>query len=151
MKSVTEFPTHKLLMGLKAKTALTTEGKTPEEVQQNIAETFKLEGDKLKYFINAVDVASQNLEKLSRVIVVALNEGESIPTKATKLEEHYYVPEFISDKAPTVVSKADLKKREGGQKKQGGGQKDSPWGISPEQKAAKKAASDKARSLAKAK
>jgi hypothetical protein len=141
MKSVTEFPTFKLMQGLKTKGELTAAGKTPEEVLQGLGETYKLEGDKLKHFNNAVDVASQNQEKLSRVLVVSLAEGESIPPKAAKVEEHYYVPEFQKEARP-VMSKADLKTKDAGRGKgKGGGKpKESPWGISPEEKAAKKAA-----------
>ena len=76
MKSVTEFPTHKLLAGLKTKTQLAGEGNTPEEIQASIGEAYKLEGDKLKFFWNAIEIASQNLEGLSRVLVVTLAEGE---------------------------------------------------------------------------
>lgn len=94
MKSVTEFHTHKLVKGIETKNTLATSGKTPEEIQQGIGEAFKLEGDKLKFFFNALDVASQNMEKLARILVVSFNEGESIPHKAVKVEEHFYIPEF---------------------------------------------------------
>jgi hypothetical protein len=143
MKSVTEFPTFKLVQGLTAKNALLAEGKTPEEVQQNLGEKFKLEGDKLKYFVNAVEVAGQNLEKLSRVLVVSLAEGETIPPKATKVDEHHYVPEFQTDAKKIADQKAMPKGGAGAGKGKGKGDrkpKESPWGISPEEKAAKKAA-----------
>jgi hypothetical protein len=143
MRSVTEFPNFKLVQGLNARNALTTEGKTPEEVAASLGATFKLEGDKLKYFLNAVEVAGQNLEGLTRVLVVAFNEGESVPTKAAKVEEMHYVPEFATTAKP--VAAASVKSGKGGpggagDKKKGGGQKESPWGLSPEQKAAKKGA-----------
>ena len=77
MKSVTEFTNFTLAQGLKAKTALTAEGKNAEEIQQSLGATFKLEGDKLKYFFNAIDVAGQNMESLRRVLVVSLAEGEN--------------------------------------------------------------------------
>jgi hypothetical protein len=140
MKSITEFPTHKLLQGQKAKAALAADGKTPEEIQQNLGETFKMEGDKLKHFFNAINVAEQNLEGLSRVLVVSYNEGENIPPKAMKVEEHHYVPEFITGVRPGAPAKT--KKDAMGNKRDGkrSGPKESPWGLSPEQKAAKKAA-----------
>ncbi len=147
MKSVTEFWMINLGKGLAAKTALAAEGKTPEEIQQSMGETFKMEGDKLKHFINAVEVASQNAEKLSRVLVVSLAEGETIPQKAVKVEEHYYVPEFEKAPKPKVeAGKSDGKgKGRGGEKRKGsGGPKESPWGLSPEQKAAKKGKSQAA-------
>jgi hypothetical protein len=153
MKSVAEFPNFKLLQGISTKTTLAAEGKTPEEIQAKLGETFKYEGDKLKYFVNAVEVAGQNLEKLSRVIVVSLNEGENVPTKATKVEEQYYIPEFISPpKGPAAVaSKGGPGKGRQGGGKGGGKQKESPWGISPEEKAAKKASSLRAAALKNAK
>jgi len=144
MKSVTEFPTFNLALGIKTKGELTAAGKTPEEILQGMGEAFKLEGDKLKHFINASDVASQNLEKLFRILVVSLAEGESIPPKAVKVEEHFYIPEFQKEAKP-VATKADIKSARGGKgDRKGGKSKESPWGISPEEKAAKKAASIRA-------
>jgi hypothetical protein len=144
MKAVTEFPSYTLTKGITAKNALTAEGKTPEDIQASIGETFKYEGDKLKHFINAVDVAAQNGTNLKRVLVVSLNEGEATPAKSTKVEEHYYVPEFLITAAP-APQKTDAKGgRPGGGRGGGGGKgkgsgapKSSPWGLSPEEKAAK--------------
>ncbi|MES2856638.1 MAG: hypothetical protein V4692_12280, partial [Bdellovibrionota bacterium] len=82
MKSVTEFANFTLASGLKAKSALTTEGKSAEEVQTSLGETFKYEGDKLKYFMAALDVAEANKENLKRVLVVSLAEGENAPAKS---------------------------------------------------------------------
>ena len=138
MKSVTEFWIHTLNKGMTAKNALVAEGKTPEEISTSMGETFKLEGDKLKYFMGALEVAGQNQEKLSRILVVSLNEGEKAPPKAVKVEEMHYVPEFQS--APGgVVTKKDKMAANKDNKKGKGGPKESPWGLSPEQKAAKKA------------
>lgn len=139
MKSITEFNSHKLVKGIHAKTALAAEGKTPEEIQQSLGEAFKLEGDKLKFFFNALDIASQNIEKLARILVVKLNEGESAPPKAVLIEEHHYLPDFLVETAaPTQGSSV----KSGGQNKgkKSGGPKSSPWGMSPEEKAAKVAA-----------
>lgn len=108
MKSVTEFPAFKLFQGLKSKTDLTTAGKTPEEIMQTLGESFKLEGDKLKHFSNAIDLASQNQDKLGRVLVMSLSEGENIPPKAVKVDEHYYVPEFQKEIRP-VMNKSNIK------------------------------------------
>ncbi len=146
MKSVTEFPNFTLAQGLKAKTALSGEGKTPEEIQESLGQTFKLEGDRLKHFVAAIDVAGANTENLKRVIVMSLNEGENAPAKAVKVEEHYYVPDFHVTAKP-AAAKADAKGGRGGGRggrggrdggKGGGGKKESPWGPSPEEKAAKK-------------
>lgn len=139
MKSVTEFWSFALLPGMETKKALVAEGKTPEEILAAIGEKHKLEGDKLKHFVNAIDVAAANLDKLSRVLVVTLSEGENPPPKATKIEEHHYIPDFKVDPKPVQTKKPDER---GGPKKggkgKGGGPKESPWGLSPEQKAAKK-------------
>lgn len=142
MKSVTEFWAIQLQKGSTAKAALVTEGKTPEEIQASMGESFKMEGDKLTHFLNAVDVADQNKENLSRVLVVSLNEGETVPPKAIQVEAHYYVPDFKKEAKAPVTEKVAAGKK-GGDKKgkggRGGGPKEGPWGLSPEQKAAKKA------------
>lgn len=143
MKSVTEFFINKLAKGNDSMAALTAEGKTAEEIEQALSESFKLEGDKLKYFMNCMTVATENPEKLSRILVVTLNEGESVPPKAVQIEEHYYIPEFQKAALAPVLKKPE----KGAAKKQGkrkDGPKSSPWGISPEEEAAKKASAKKA-------
>ena len=140
MKAVTEFPSYTLTKAVTTKAALTAEGKTPEEIQTSLGESFKLEGDKLKHFVAAVDVAAQNAKDLRRVLVVSLNEGEKAPMKAVKVEEHHYVPEFLvmpSAKPAEGDSKGGRRGGPGGKGKGAGGPKSSPWGLSPEEKAAK--------------
>lgn len=146
MKSVTEFWSFALTQGLAARTALAAEGKSPEEIATSLGEQFKMEGDKLKHFVQALDVAGQNQEKLSRVVVVSLAEGESAPAKAHQVEENCYIPEFQVAPKPVQNKKAEAPKggRGGGGRGQGGGgggrggTKTSPWGLTPEEKAAKK-------------
>jgi hypothetical protein len=140
MKAVTEFPNHTLAKGLQAKAALTTEGKTPEEIEQSMGEMFKFEGDKLKCFITALDVANDNMEKLIRIRIIKFDEGETIPPKATKIEDVHYVPVFATPPGKPMTEKPVFKT---GAKKTG--PKSSPWGMSPEEIAAKKEASDKAK------
>jgi hypothetical protein len=139
MKSVTEFAGIILNQALKAQAALVTEGKTPEEIQESLGVTYKLEGDKLKHFVNALEVAGQNQDSLKRVVVASLGEGEKVPAKATKVEEHHYIPEFYVAGSTKQPVKKDSKG--GGRPGRGGGNsgggKESPWGLSPEQKAAK--------------
>ncbi|KYG65716.1 hypothetical protein AZI86_01170 [Bdellovibrio bacteriovorus] len=139
MKLVTEFPSYTLMKALAAKTALTTAGKTPEEIEASLGETFKLEGDKLKYFVNALNVANDNSANLKRVFVATLAEGENIPAKSVKVEEHHYIPEFLSAPKPAFDKNAKPAGKGG---RQGGGKGDkkggSPWGMSPEELAAKK-------------
>lgn len=136
MRSVTEFPVFTLNQGLKTRTSLADAGKTPEEIQTSLGESFKLEGERLKHFINALEVAGQHPQNLKRVVVVKLAEGESAPEKASLVEEHHYIPEFLVEAKP-AVAKDDGKGRRG--KGRGGrSEKSSPWGLSPEQKAEKK-------------
>lgn len=142
MKAVTEFPNYLLNKGLQTQAALAAEGKTPEEIQASLGETYKYEGDKLKYFVTSLEVASKNPENLKRVMVCRLNEGETAPAKATQVEDICYVPEAIILTKPAAPAK-DAKGGRGGKGgkggRDGGGQKSSPWGISPEEAAAKKA------------
>lgn len=94
MKSVTEFANFTLKAGLVKKAALAAEGKSPEETQAGLGEAFKYEGDKLKHFNNALDIAAQHNENLKRVLVLTFAEGEVPPANATKVEEHHYLPEM---------------------------------------------------------
>jgi hypothetical protein len=143
MKSVTEFFVHKLAKGLETKTALAAEGKTPEEIEQSLGETFKLEGEKLVIFSRSLDVASKSLDKLLRIRVVTFDEGESVPADAVKMEEHYYLPNYKMT-APTPAASSDKKSGRDGRNrnrtKKNDGPKSSPWGESPEEIAAKKSA-----------
>ena len=109
MKSVTEFASSILNKGLSTKAALIAESKTPEEIQQQIGESFKYEGDKLKHFINAMEIASKHPENLKRVLVQSLGEGEAAPAKAMKIEETHYVPDFLPDPNRVPVQKTDGK------------------------------------------
>jgi hypothetical protein len=141
MKSITEFALHTLTKGLADKAAMTAEGKSPEDTAAALGTSFKYEGDKLKHFVAALDVAGANQENLSRVLVVQVNEGETAPAKSVKVEEFHYVPEFKSAPRPITMSRTDPKGG-GGKKTGGGGGKDgrpktSPWGLTPEEKAAK--------------
>ena len=144
MKSVTEFANFTLNTALKTKAALAAEGKTPEEIQESLGTTFKLEGDKLKHFMASLDVAAANTENLKRVLVQSAAEGEAAPAKAVKVDEHYYMPEFHQTAKP-AAAKVDAKgggkggRGGGGKGRDGGGNKakESPWGMSPEEKAAK--------------
>lgn len=140
MKAVTEFSVFTLNKALQSQTAMLSEGKTPEEVQASLGESFKFEGEKLAYFVKSLEVASGNASNLKRVLVVKLNEGESAPAKAMQVEDICYVPEFLITAKPVQAQPANAKGgRPGGNRggKGGGAPKDSPWGLSPEEKAAK--------------
>ena len=137
MKSITEFASFTLAQGLKAKAALTAEGKSAEEIQAGLGTTFKYEGDKLKYFVNALEVAGQAGENLKRVLVVSLAEGEAAPGKAVQLEEMHYVPEMLITAKPAAPADKGDGKFKGKGRGKGNTPKSSPWGLSPEEKAAK--------------
>ncbi len=141
MKAVTEFASFTLNAALKAKAALAAEGKSPEEIQAALGTTYKYEGEKLTYFLTALEVAAANSENLKRVLVVRLSEGEKAPAKATQTEDIAIFPEALVQARPDKP-KDDGKR--GGKGGRGGGKgdtKSSPWGMSPEEKAAKLAKS----------
>jgi hypothetical protein len=132
MKSVTEFPSHLLTRGIEAKTALIAQGKTPEEVQASLGETFKLEGDRLKHFFNSLDIAEQN-QGLRRIVVVSLDEGEKAPPKAVAVEQHHYVPEYLALAQPRQPDRNARGGRGGGGRGGGGGGggRGMSWGNPP--------------------
>lgn len=140
MRSVTEFSNAAIAKGLKAREALVTEGKSPEEIQTTMGTTFKMEGDKLKFFLSALDIGSKNMNNLARVMVVALNEGEQAPANAEKVEEHYFICDLIKTDKPAAKAEPHKRGGPGGGKggQRGDRPKSSPWGLSPEEKAAKK-------------
>ncbi len=149
MKAVTEFSNFTLNQALKTKANLSAEGKTPEEIQENLGTTFKLEGEKLGYFVNALEVVGTQTANLKRVVVMRLNEGESAPAKGTQVGDLCYVPEFISTAAPKAVEKSTGRGGRPNRGGPGGGRgdsktKSSPWGMTPEEKAAKKGKAVKA-------
>jgi len=139
MKFVTEFANMTLTQAIKTRAALVAEGKQPEEVQAALGTAFKAEGEKLTHLINAIEVASQNLENLKRVLVVSLSEGEKAPAKAVQVEAFHYVPEALVTARPVQAEKKDARGGRGGGKNRSSGPKESPWGLSAEQKAEKKA------------
>ncbi len=152
MKSITEFAQPILQKVLAAKAALVTEGKTPEEIDATLGETFKLEGDKLKYIQAAADLVVGKTS-VRRVLVASFAEGETAPSKYQKIEETHYLVETLDTTKPAAVAATSAKgggrggPRPGGNKS-GGGPKTSPWGASPEEIEAKKKAS-RAAALAK--
>lgn len=119
MKSITEFPAFTLRAAMTVKNQLTSEGKTPEEVQTALGTTYKMEGDRLKHFVHAIEVASNNnADGLKRVLVMSLAEGENPPAKALKVEEAYYVPDIFVPMAPKAPPQ---KGGRGGRGGKGGG------------------------------
>jgi hypothetical protein len=143
MKAVTEFSVFTINKAIQAKAALAAEGKTPEEIRENLGQSFKLEGEKLGYFIQSLDIVSTNTQNLKRVVIVKLAEGEKAPAKAVQVEELHFIPEFYvqvqpaQSAAPSSRGGRGGKGGKGGNNKGAGGPKSSPWGLSPEEKAMK--------------
>lgn len=141
MRAVSEFAGHILVKGIAAKAALVAEGKSEEEIATSLGETFKFKDNRLKYFTLALGVAEANLENLYRVRAFTFEENETIPEKAVKIEEVYYVPEFFTGPKPAKPVATKKESRGGGKKDRPKGPRPSPWGASPEEIAEKKAAS----------
>ena len=147
MKAMSEFPVHILTKGLTAKATLAAEGKSEDEIATSLGETFKFKDNRIKYFMVALGVAESQLEKLYRIRVFSFSEGETIPEKAVKVEDLHYIPEFFNPTPgpkPITVKPDPKAGRSGGKKDRPKGPKASPWGLSPEEIAAKKEASLKA-------
>lgn len=156
MKSITEFSQPTLQKFLAAKATLTAEGKTAEEITTAIGETFKMEGDKLKFIFAAADLVVEQ-KAFRRVLVASIAEGEAAPAKYTKIEDNYYLVETMDMFKPMAAAAAPAGKGfgRGGGGQRGGGKasgapKSSPWGASPEEIAAKKKASQLAAQAKKA-
>ncbi len=139
MKAVTEFSVITLNKAIQAKTALAAEGKTPEEIQENLGQNLKIEGEKLGYLIHSLEIASTNAQNLKRVVIVKLNEGETAPPKSVQVDELHFIPEFFVQAKPAQAAAPAGKGGRGGRGggKGAGGPKGSPWGLSPEEKAMK--------------
>jgi hypothetical protein len=137
MKSITEFQPATLLKVLATKNTLTAEGKTAEEISAAIGETFKYEGDKIKYALAAAELAKDKTS-IRRVLVATFAEGEKPAPNYQQVEDTYYMVEAFNAK-PIVIEKTDSRggPRRGGGNNNKGGPKGSPWGMSPEEKAAK--------------
>lgn len=149
MKSITEFSQPTLQKFLTAKAVLVAEGKTAEEISAAIGESFKMEGDKLKFILAAGELVAEQ-KSFRRVLVASINEGEAAPAKYQKVEDNYYLVETLDMFKPMTQAAAPAGKGggRGGQQRGGpgggnksGAPKTSPWGASPEEIALKKKAS----------
>ena len=141
MKAVTEFASFTLNQAIKTKAALSAEGKTPEEIQESIGQTFKCEGEKLGYLMNAIDVAGANTEGLKRVMVMSRLKVKS-PAKSEAGRRSFLHPRDACHGKPAAAA-SDKKGGHGGRGRDGGGkgkgkEKEGKWGLSPEELAAKK-------------
>lgn len=151
MKAVTEFASFTINAATKAKAALEAEGKSAEDVQASLGTTYKCEGEKLGYLMKAIEVAATGPQNLKRVLVMKLAEGESAPPKSVAGEDGIcYVAESqveIRKEQPKRDERGGRGGKGRGDKGRGGDrgkEKSSPWGMSPEEKAAKAAKSQAA-------
>lgn len=100
MKTITEFDGFTLKRGLQKMEELASQSKTAEEIPALLTEAFKYEGDKLKFFQHALDIAkargaSAQDCRVKRVIVLTLAEGEKAPQGTEQREEQYYLHEMF--------------------------------------------------------
>jgi hypothetical protein len=123
MKTLTEFATPTLKTAIAKKQELTAAGKTAEELPAAMGEALKLEGDKLTYLLAALDVVGEKTHDLKRVIVAALNEGESAPSSARLIGDKYYTAEYYQN-----MSRGAQDKQAGGDDRGRGGRRDGKGG-----------------------
>ena len=130
MKTLTEFNAFDLTPSIKTLQELTSAGKTPEEIQAAFTESKKLEGDKLKFFLHALELIKDKSSGLKRVLVFTAAETEKVPAGSQKHEEHYYLVEFFpaqqSQRPPREGGRYGDKK--GGRGGKGGGRGGKPGG-----------------------
>lgn len=123
MKTVTEFSGFTLQDALKKQKALTDAGKSADEVSQELATSFKLEGDKLKHFLNALESVKERSQHLKRVVVLTFDEKEKKPEKILEKDGSYYLSEYFYVPQPTRKKKRFDGKKPGGKGKGGGGRR----------------------------
>src|SRR5437868_3151996 len=88
MKTLTEFTGPTLKNASKTKADLLAAGKTPEELPQAMGEALKIEGDKLKFLMAALETVGDKFNDLKRVVVSAgAAEGET-----EKYHAEYFAP-----------------------------------------------------------
>ncbi len=103
MKTITEFSGIAIRHALKTADELRAGGKTAEELSQALGEALKVEGDKLKLTLAAMEIAQakpNGIPDLKRVMVYALHEGETAPTQTTEKEGHQFICEYLPSLHP---------------------------------------------------
>jgi hypothetical protein len=95
MKTITEFQVTTLKNAAKTKQEVVAEGKTPEELTAALGEALKLEGDKLTFILNALELVQSKDRDLKRVVVFTLAEPEVAPKGAIQKGEHYYSVDYF--------------------------------------------------------
>lgn len=130
MKTLTEFFGPALKTALKAKEDLVAAGKTAEELPAAIGEALKVEGDKLKHLLSALEAVGSKWGDLKRVVVLGLNEGEKAPGQAQLIGEAYFVTEYYAPVGKPVAARGGRDDSRGGRgdKKRGGGKREGRGG-----------------------
>jgi hypothetical protein len=113
-----------------AQEAMKAEGKSDEEIatglptaakaalDAKIGETFKLEGEKLAMFANALEILKEARGSVKRIIVMAkANEEEKAPANAKEIDGKFYVVEGFPE-----PSRAAPRDERGGRGDKRGGQ-----------------------------
>lgn len=133
MRTLTEFTGMQLKNGFAKLQELATAGKSAEELNQGMGEAFKYEGDKLKWFLFAIEVATGKFEGLKRVLVHQLAEGENAPTGAVQKEAWHLVAEgFVAPSKPLPEERGARGGRDGkGRGGKRGGGRDGGKGRGP--------------------
>ncbi len=116
MKTLTEFSGFVLKEAMTKKTALSTEGKTEEEVQASLNEFLKLDEAKVGFYKNVVDMTSSRVDRVKRVVVaVKASETEKVPENYIEREGHFYLVEYFPEagRAPARGGREDRDFRSG--------------------------------------
>ena len=94
MKTITEFAALTLKNADKTRQELAAAGKTAEEIPAAMGEALKLEGDKLKNLLAAMEFVGAKIQDLKRVLVFSIHEGEKAPPKSEQKEGVYFLAEY---------------------------------------------------------
>jgi hypothetical protein len=99
MKTITEFFGPSLAAALTKDKELAASGKTQEELpparEQLFSELTRFEGEKLKHFMAALEAIASKPERVKRVVVWQVNEGEKAPKAALSREGFVYLVEYF--------------------------------------------------------
>ncbi len=116
MKTLTEFSGFVLKEAMTKKAALTTEGKSEEEIQAGVNELLKLDEAKVGFYKNVVDMTSSRVDRVKRVVVaVKASETEKVPESYIEREGHFYLVEYFPEagRAPLRGGRDDRDFRSG--------------------------------------
>jgi len=125
MKHITEFFGHSLTAALVKDKELAASGKSPEELasarEQLLTELTKFEGDKLKHFMAALEAIAAKPDRIKRVVVWQVSEGEKAPKAALARDGFIYLVEhFPHAHGPAQPGRKQEENRRGQKGKRGG-------------------------------